>query len=267
LQLIGYFEGPYYEMALERYEKEAKARRWALSDRLALYNKAKVSFGLPDAPVISSEPPAQNEKEEAAKQAFESLYDELRATWKVFRGSGDVWTAEQIYSALQTGCSACSRASGLHLMNLDTSVQDGNRASLRSALIRLAGLKQNATYPWMAASKFLHFFNPHLFPIFDQTVIWKEVLSGAFKRDYLLFCERRQIRVDEMSAQFNVNYTLLAAECLQAADAEFMDYFSAWYRRLAEGEDDPQAVLDDMSTYYAAAFEFVAMGAAALEQA
>ena len=41
-------------------------------------------------------------------------------------------------------------------------------------------LKPVAGYPVMAVSKFLHFYNPALFPIYDNLVIWNGVL-GYFR--------------------------------------------------------------------------------------
>jgi hypothetical protein len=39
----------------------------------------------------------------------------------------------------------------------------------------------------MTVSKFLHFYNPGLFPIYDNAVIWDKVLR-RFRNDFRDFC-------------------------------------------------------------------------------
>lgn len=121
-----------------------------------------------------------------------------------------------------------------------------------------------AVYPWMAVAKFLHFFNPRLFPIYDTAFMWKKVANGAFKPDYLDFCRRRGFQQREDTARFNLQYTLWAAETIQDADAECMTIFAEWFSAQIKGQPVAEGVLADVETYYAAAFEMIAIGAAHL---
>ena len=156
-----------------------------------------------------------------------------------------------------------SRQSGVTLRTLQP-----NTASSRSVLAgltKLRNLKQTRCYPWMPVAKFTHFFNPTLFPIYDMEVIWKKVLYGVFKRDWIQWCEvvrAQPIETDTESARFNLDYTLMAAEIIRNADEGFMPFFSEWFREQVAGEGDDRRVLDDVDSYYATAFEYVAIGAA-----
>jgi hypothetical protein len=120
---------------------------------------------------------------------------------------------------------------------------------------------------WVAASKFLHVFNPALFPIYDIAVVWNKVCNGVFRQDYLDFCHRRGYSPGERTAQFNLNYTLWASEYMQLADSDLMDNYVGWLARQVGGSRDAGNILGDARQYYAAAFEMIAIGAACLNGA
>ena len=62
----------------------------------------------------------------------------------------------------------------------------------------------------------------------------------------------------ETTGKFNVSYTRWAAENIQKADPGLMPYFVDWFCKEAQIEVD---TLHELESYYAAAFEFIAIGA------
>src|SRR5664279_1950612 len=58
---------------------------------------------------------------------------------------------------------------------------------LQASLESLREIKPNQGFPIMTVSKFLHFYNPSLFPIYDEAVIWKKVF-GRFEGEFRSFC-------------------------------------------------------------------------------
>lgn len=134
-----------------------------------------------------------------------------------------------------------------------------------ATLDKLRGLKPARDYPWMPVSKFTHFFNPKLFPIYDFTVIWKWVLNGAFRNDYRDWCHSQYLNPNGPGERFNLYYMLWSGHIIRQADDNFMGFFSQWFKSQVGNHPDSQNVMDDLHHYYATAFEFVAIGAAALE--
>lgn len=59
-------------------------------------------------------------------------------------------------------------------------------------------------------------------------------------------------------------YTLIAEDALRSADPRFMTFFAEWFKNQVVNRDDEYNVLAKIETYYATAFEFVAIGAAHL---
>jgi hypothetical protein len=244
-----YFNPGLVDAALQSYGEQARARDWAVAEKLRLYNLAKSAF------------------ERGSEAGFAEIHAAMRS-WKAFRGAADgvYWSPDEAFRGLQR-CSQVGRASPITLLNLDGS--EAFQQDVRMALRSVRGLKalRTANYPWMAASKFLHFFNPALFPIYDTAAVWGTVLDGSFKKYYRAFCRQRRLAPGENSEEFNLNYGLLASEILRSTQAdEVMEVFAGWFRRETSGAPDPNGVLDDLKSYYATAFEFIAIGAAALER-
>src|SRR5438105_4125679 len=125
----------------------------------------------------------------------------------------------------------------------------------------------------MVTSKFLHFFNPMLFPIYDDAIIWQKVcweesktkVRAAFRSDYEEFCLKHGFVPKDMTAKFNLNYTLWASELVRNADKHFMNEFATWFQQQVSDRQDKYGLLDEINQYYAIAFEFTAIGAACLE--
>jgi hypothetical protein len=197
---------------------------------------------------------------------FEKIYNELKGPgWQVFRSrQPDVthWSSRQVFETIKREFPEYSWGGSVNLLNFE---QSGNSPRLKSALDKMQGIKQKKGYPHMAVSKFLHFYNPSLFPIYDRKVIWEEVFS-RFKEDFQDFCQSERIPYDEAinddTASFLLYYMGWASSVLSAAHGTFMQVFVEWL------ENQPGVELRrrqfDAATLYATAFEFIAIGAAAV---
>lgn len=250
-KLARYFRAPDTRRALDSYAGAARQRHWPTQEKLELYGDAKSAAD-------TSLPP------EERRTAFGRIYDNLRSYWQVFRPADPArcWNADRIFDVLDGECRGCSRQSDLTLLNLSNRLAGQGEVLL--CLDALQGIKPSSSYPWMTVSKFWHFWNPRLVPIYDGAVIWSEVLNGTFRDDYRSFCRTTGLTAGERSGRFNLNYMLFASEILAAADAEFMSTFAEWF---AEQVPEPATVqlMPDLREYFATAFEFVAIGAARLE--
>ena len=239
-----YFINNRYEEALDSFAVFARETDWRMSYRAELYAYAQDAFD-PRLPA------------EQRRISFSQLYNDLARNFGVFRNStGGHWDADQIFSALTEACKPVGRHNGRTLAGLGSSAAD--LCALDDAIDDLAGIKKIGEYPHMPASKFLHFYNPKLFPIYDKQVIWEQVLCGPFKSEWQSVCRRMGIVFRETSGRFNISYTRWAAEAIQNAAPGLMPYFADWFREEAGNEAE---TLSDLESYYATAFEFVAIGA------
>ena len=243
MKLSEFFQEPYIDQALNAYV--AARPNWDISTKMELYAYADTAFDyeLP---------------EHERRQAFSSIYVSLKSYWKVFRNAQSYWDADTTFSALNA-LELSQRGSGLDLITLNADIHS---ADILRELLSLRNLKKNQDYPYMAVSKFLHFSNPGLYPIFDTDAVWNTVCKGSFKQDYHDFCNRHQLKPNETSGRFNLNYTLWASELLKEADPRFMAIFAEWMIRQIPDTEDQDAFALKLSSYYATAFEFLAIGAA-----
>ena len=199
----------------------------------------------------------------AAFQHFEKIYGELRGpNWQVFRssrGSAGSWTPEQIFETIRREFADFSWRSPV---NLRTFLASEASARLQRGLANMRGIKPNKYYPLMTVSKFLHFYNPALFPIYDTEVIWKMVFS-RFRHDFRVFCQTANIAYDRAindgTEAFLLHYMRWASSLLSTAHARFMEVFVDWLA-LQPGTNTSRDF--DLATLYATAFEFTAIGAA-----
>jgi hypothetical protein len=124
-------------------------------------------------------------------------------------------------------------------------------------------IKPKSGYPIMTVSKFLHVYNPGLFPIYDNAVIWERVCNGRFKNDYREFGEREKIPRKEWfgdsTLEFIPYYMRWASSLLSTAHPQFMRIFAEWFKQQCFGILNEQL---ELTTLYATAFEFTVIGAA-----
>jgi len=249
--LVDYFKDPLYKDALAGYAKFARERDWGIDNKLELYNWAKVAF--------DSSLPERNRRE-----AFYIVYDNLKGNRQVFRNARwGYWTGDETFEVLDRECQGCSRQDSLSLLTLQHPSQESD--ILLAILNKLRNLKPARGYPWMPVAKFTHFFNPKLFPIYDNEVIWKMVMDGVFRDDYRSWCHSKNLNPIGPGERFNLNYMLWAGHIIHQADNGLMGYFREWFKSQVAGRPDSHNVLVEIQTYYATVFEFVAIGAANLE--
>ncbi len=111
----------------------------------------------------------------------------------------------------------------------------------------------------MVVSKFLHFYNPGLFPIYDNEVIWNGVMRH-FKSDFKEFCYSRSLEYEyQDTPSFFYKYMRWAGSLLDSAHPGFMGVFVDWLDRQPGAELQRRAF--DPSTLWATAYEFTAIGA------
>jgi hypothetical protein len=128
----------------------------------------------------------------------------------------------------------------------------------------MVGIKEKIGYPHMTVSKFLHFYNPALFPIYDGAVIFDKVFT-RFRSDFRDFCEAAGIpyktAINDDSAAFLVYYMRWANHLLASAHPTFMMAFVNWLEKQPGAELERRGF--DAATLYATAFEFTVIGATA----
>lgn len=132
------------------------------------------------------------------------------------------------------------------------------------SLMAMGGIKANKGFPVMTVSKFLHFYNPSLIPIYDTEVIWNRVFK-RFRADYEEFRTSANLASRAGDVAFLRNYICWASSLMAAAHPAFMSAFVDWLA----GELPPKKFdamgRDLLATLYATAFEFTAIGAAKVE--
>lgn len=243
--LKDYFTASGQQRALAVYADFAKGSAWSVPLKMDLYDLSQEAFtGTGSLP------------------AFEKICSNLVSYWQVFRphGADECWDAARIFEAMRHELAGFDYASGVTL----ASSNNDKRRSVMFSLMALEGMKRNAGYPTMTVSKFLHFFNPSLFPIYDTAVVWNKVFA-RFNPDYRAFCNAANLDPSADGAGFLRNYVCWASSLMTDAEPGFMPAFVAWL------EDElPRkrfATLDPafLRTLYATAFEFTAIGAAKAE--
>lgn len=242
---------------LSRYFANADYQRRALNaalyeifepDELNLYDASTLAFD-----------PLSNEKE--ALRSFQEIYNALASKrWTAFRsnrpGGADRWSPRQVFETIKREFGEFQWGGPINLLTFQKGGAELN-LRLKSCLQTIRAIKEKNDYPHMVVSKFLHFYNPELFPIYDSGVIWCTVLDGCFRKDFTAFCGRG--RNDDTEA-FLVHYMGWASSLLSCMHREFMQVFVDWLN------NQPETALSsrrfDAATLYARAFEYTVVGAA-----
>jgi len=227
---------------------------WPLDEQLlSLYDASQTAFD------PASEP-------NDAKRNFEIIWNMLRSrAWGGafrYRMSGESWSAEQTFETIRREFTAFSWRGPVNLINFPESQ---SRGRLELCLEKMRAIKPKKGFPLMLVSKLLHVYNPSLFPMYDNEMVWKTVLNGRFKADYRAFCERQKIPKSiasdsaEDTAVWLIHYINLASSLLSVAHGDFMRVFAEWLAR-QPGVDLARRKFD-AATLYATAFEFTIIGA------
>jgi hypothetical protein len=248
--------------ALKQYQHFAEQRTsaWSIRDsKLENYKHGAIAF----------DPAGDRDQRQAA---FQRIYDQLKGYWQVFRPGQASWDDRTLFNVLNDDLSTCNRTGGLTLANLS----DDGYSCILDGLDKLRGLKKMQYYPIMAVSKFAHFFNPKLFPIFDTSVISNQVLGDAFASEWNAFYyqfqptahrlfQSRWASTETRGLQDPITYIAWAAKMIGQRHASLMDDFSEWFMAAAGASAEERALLPEIKKYYATAFEYIAIGAMSLE--
>jgi hypothetical protein len=199
---------------------------------------------------------------------FAHIYNVLTTDFQVFRPQSpiDCWSPKKIFETIKREFVEFSWYGPVNLLNFPKS---GTALRLETCLAKMQGMKPKKEYPLMAVSKFLHFYNPSLFPIYDNKMIWEKVLYGRFKAEYREFCSRERISnhvaFQADTAVWLRHYMNFASSFLSIAHRNFMPVFLEWLGH-QRGVDLSRQKFD-AATLYATAFEFTIIGATAAESA
>jgi hypothetical protein len=236
-----YFRPRKQRQALAAYADFAAKSKWSVLHKMDLYDDSRGAF-------------SSGVGEEERFKSFERIYTALNRYWQIFRpyGAKRCWRARQIFDLLQQEFGEFSQSSGICLLNFG----DNRRQAVVRRMKGLKGMKPTCGYPVMAVSKFLHFYNPGLFPIYDGAVVDKRVFR-AFGSDYEEFCTDSGLDSRASGAEFLGNYMNWGNRLLSSAGPRFMEIFVEW---LQENESAAHDVAR-LSDLHAMAFEFTAIGA------
>ncbi len=194
---------------------------------------------------------------------FTKIYDELRGpNWQVFRPYSpkrDCWPPKQIFETIKREFGTFSWGGQVNLLNFSKS---GTRDRFQSCLKEMRGIKPNRGYPHMTVSKFLHFYNPGLFPIYDNKMIWEKVFKD-FDDDFQDFCGSADIpykkAINDDTETFLLYYMDWANYLLSVAHPAFMQVFINWLGGQPDSRLKGRSF--DPASLYATAFEITAIGA------
>jgi len=138
----------------KHFEIYANEKSWSIPYHVECWIRARIAF---DEPSIDE---------------FKWLYEELKNRWQVFRGAASAcWKPKMVFDKLHKHDQDWQSRS---LSNLC----DDNLADLWSIIKSMVDIKPLKHGPSVVAiSKFLHFWNPRLFIIVDDAVMWRWVLA------------------------------------------------------------------------------------------
>lgn len=222
---------------------------WPLEARLRLYDYSRSAFhqGIPPSEALIS---------------FGRMYDELvlpapAGGWGVARNAQrPLWTADKAFETIRREFAGFAWGGSLTLANIRTSDTKG---PLLSSINALKDIKPITGYPVMAVSKFLHPYNPELFPIYDNEVIANRVIP-RFRNDFRAFCHSEGLS-DQVGniPEFYISYIFWGASLLQCASAQFMEGFAQWFGKQSRLNLAQRPL--DACRLYATAFELTIIGA------
>jgi hypothetical protein len=119
--------------------------------------------------------------ENGSPEAFGQLYSELRSRWQVFRSRSWNPPSARYVKRILDALPADVRRYRLRDLAKPTALM---LSSVWAALTGAAAIKRNAEGPSLvAATKFLHFWNPRLFVIADRALVWNWALAHRWLRD------------------------------------------------------------------------------------
>lgn len=249
-ELKEYFTIKYGRKAVEAYVLFSKKIGWSIVEKNKMYKNAKKAFK------VSS----INEK---SREAFNDLFEALKDHFKIFRNCLKHSQREEIYEILYEHCNQYSINESISLVNLKEDEVKPICSCIRK-LKKIKKLKSEKT-PIMAISKFLHFYNPKLFPMYDTTYVNNRLLS-IFRDNWKDFITRFNLsNCQKEDSEFKkyIQYIYWAHSVFDNIKNpnDIMEYFS----KKIEQEIPKEEKKLDFTQYFALAFEFISLGACELK--
>jgi len=221
----------------------ARLRAWEIPDHVRCWSRAWSAF------------------ERGSRTDFEWIYDELRRRWQVFRGPVDQhWSVDETLDRIR---GLDRRFGALRLSAFSDEDLDGCWRVINA----MSGIKRTKAPSVVAISKFLHFWNPRLFVIVDDAIMWRYVLARLWLRGQIEAERARVIALLEdascpptESACDLLSYlaVLVWASRVVRLNSEITPLFTEYVR--ASGGNEP--VDFPIETYDAAAMEWLLLGLA-----
>lgn len=148
-----------------------RGRAWGIDNHVELWETASRAFG------------------QRSRDDFQRVYDVLRGSWQVFRGGRSHWNEQEAFDAL------AHHDPQLTALRLSC-VGNEDWPAIWKKIESVREIKTTKTGPSVVAvSKFLHFWNPRLFVIVDNAVVWNWVFAHAWLREDLQRTRRETDRV------------------------------------------------------------------------
>jgi hypothetical protein len=161
-----------------------------------------------------------------------------------------------MYGMMKTELADFRWGGPVSLLSFHTS---GVLAEFLVRLEKFRELKSIDGFPVMAVSKFLHPYNPELFPVYDNAVIKDEVLP-ALRTEFRAFCvESKLQRVVGNTSTFYASYMCWGSYLLALAHPRFMQAFADWLDKQQASELAARGL--DGTRLQATAYEFTIIGA------
>jgi hypothetical protein len=170
------FEPTTIAAAFEQH-RQRYTEKWPLDHHVELWQLADSAFGKPSA------------------DDFQQLYDALAKIWKAMRRATGKWDAGQAFKNFTV-------LDDHYAQKKLSELRSEDKVPLWSLIKSVEGLKVNRySSSVVAISKFLHFWNPRLFVIVDDAVMWNHVfdrwwLWDSFKRTREQIDDAATVRAD-----------------------------------------------------------------------
>ena len=225
-----------FDLYVKHYVK-GDVKAWSIEHQVGLYDAAEKAF---DDPSDSSH--------------FARIYNALRGYWKVFRGTKGCWGLQRTFDELMK---LPQTLRGRRLSQL----QEDEWRSVWDCIYRLREIKPNKHGPSLTAiSKFLHFWNPRLFVIFDSEAMDSWAFAHKWVRAQMPSeNDVAHLHGDHLPKEKNlVRYlrVLRFASDLIKGNTHVMPFFVSTVRANAGDIEIPE----DIASYEATAVEWCLLG-------
>ncbi|MBA7590646.1 hypothetical protein ES708_32773 [subsurface metagenome] len=223
---------------------------WSLEGKIDMYSYSKTAFD-------------SHQTDYEKKSCFNNIYNSLKGDYQVFRNAnGECWDSNRIFEFLFLEMKEFDRK--VNLLNINND-QLNKMENILEKMRSLKPLKYNC-YPTMAVSKFLHFFNPGLFPIYDNAIV-EDIAFSVFKNDYTIFCNYINPNYVDKGCEFIIMYVKWVKSIFEGIETnEIMNEYVDFFTQNIGVDYGRKEVLMELNSYYAAAFENIFIGAAYIEK-